>query len=310
MELCFRSEIWYKSLKCVSLLYQWQLIDNYDSIIKLQKAYLEWSQQSRFQNDTDLLNDLLNKWPFKDREVRIWACLHIGPYAIIVRALINMEYKVAILLRSDVFEEQMNIYKKQYQLSFGREADESEILFIKSDVGNPLLRLKDAILKGYQVVIFIDGQLGNNENAKGWQSVKLYGSTVNLREGVAALSHWTNTPITTLMLTVLDEKINIRYKQNKVVKHKTDYQNVLQHILGLIHSLATEELIQWEYLPAILEKSIVSEQKKHNSPGIWLPLFIQNRKMLFDITTGRSVLINQRDYDNVSKKIWGLFFLH
>ncbi len=172
------------------------------------------------------------------------------------------------------------------------------------------MRLKDAIFKGYQVVIFIDGQLGNNENAKGWQSVKLYGSIVNLREGVAALSHWTNTPITTLMLTVLDEKINFRYKQNKVVKDKTDYQNVLQHIFGLIHNLATEELIQWEYLPAIFEKSILYEEKKHNSSGIWLPLLLQNREMLFDITTGRSVLINQSDYDNISKKFRELFFFH
>ncbi|QIH35897.1 hypothetical protein [Sphingobacterium sp. DR205] len=308
MKLCFRSEIWYRSLKCVSLLYQWKLINNYDSIIKLLKVYLNWSQQTRFQNDTDLLNDLLSKWPFKYKEVRIWACMHVGPYAIVVRALINMEYKVAILLRSDVFEEQMNIYKKQYQLSFGREAAESDLLFIKSDVGNPLLRLKDAILKGYQVVIFIDGHIGNNENAKGWQSVKLYGSTVNLREGVAALSHWTNTPITTLMLSLVDEKINVRYKQNELVKHKTDYQNVLQNIFGFIHCLATEELIQWEYLPVIFEKRIVSEEKKHNSPGIWLPLLIQNKEMLFDVTTGRSVLINQSDFDKISKKFKEQFF--
>lgn len=302
MELCFRSEIWYRSLKCVSLLYQWKLINNYDSIIKLLKAYLEWSQQCRFQNDTDLLNDLLNRWPFKDKEVRIWACMHIGPYAIIVRALINRDHKVAILLRSDVFEEQKNIYKKQYQLSFGREADESELLFIKSDVGNPLLRLKDAILKGYQVVIFIDGQIGANENAKGSQSVKLYESTVNLREGIAALSHWTNTPITALILTFLNEKIKFRFLKNEVIKNKADYQSVFRNIFSLMHCLSTEELIQWEYLPAIFEKREVFNDKINANSAIWLPLHVQDKEMLFDIKTGRSALIKENEFDIISKK--------
>lgn len=302
MELCFRSEIWYRSLKCVSLLYRWKLINNYDSIINLLKAYVEWSQQSRFQNDTDLLNDLLNTWQFKDSEARIWACIHIGPYAIIVRALIIMKYKVAILLRSDVFEEQKNIYKKQYRLSFGREAEESELLFIKSDVGNPLLRLKDAILKGYQVVIFIDGQIGVNENAKGWQSVKLYGSTVNLREGIAALSHWTNIPITALILSFLNEKIKLRFIQNEVIKNKADYQSVFQNIFSLMHCLSAEELIQWEYLPAIFEKSEVFNDKTNKGSAIWLPLHIQGKEMLFDITTGRSALIKENEFDIISKK--------
>ncbi|WP_286897391.1 MULTISPECIES: hypothetical protein [Sphingobacterium] len=302
MKLCFRSEIWYRSLKCVSLLYQWKLINNYDSIIKLLKVYLEWSQQTRFQNDTDLLNDLLNKWPFKNKEVRIWACMHIGPYAIIVRVLIIMEYKVAILLRSDVFEEQKNIYKKQYQLSFGREADESELLFIKSDVGNPLLRLKDAILKGYQVVIFIDGQIGVDGNAKGWQSVKLYGSTVNLREGIAALSHWTNTPINALILSFFNEKIKFRFIQNEIIKNKADYQSAFQNIFSLMHCLSIEELIQWEYLPTIFEKSEVFNDKTNRDSAIWLPLHVQDKEMLFDITTGRSVLIKENEFDIISKK--------
>jgi len=217
--------------------------------------------------------------------------MHIGPYGMIARILIVLGFKVAVLLRSDVYEEQVAIYRKQFKLSFGKDATESDLLFIRSDVGNPLLRLKDAISKGFQVVIFIDGQLSKNEHGKGWAKVNLYNSDINLREGILGLSYWTQIPITSLFLTIVDEKIKLRYVQDIAVKNKLDY----------------EELIQWEFLPIIFDHTTIQDGYKNIRSSLWLPLYMQNKEMLFDITTGRSVWVAQNEFKIISGKFRAFF---
>ena len=290
-KLFFSSERWIRGLKCASLFYHWELVKSYESVFNLLKMYQHWSSQERHQVNDLLLKHLIDIWPFTDRTIRIWSCMHIGPYGMIARVLIVLGFKVAVLLRSDVYEEQVAIYRKQFKLSFGKDATESDLLFIRSDVGNPLLRLKDAISKGFQVVIFIDGQLSKNEHGKGWAKVNLYNSDINLREGILGLSYWTQIPITSLFLTIVDEKIKLRYVQDIAVKNKLDYHNVLQSIFKPIHHLKIEELIQWEFLPIIFDHTTIQDGYKNIRSSLWLPLYMQNKEMLFDITTGRSVWV-------------------
>jgi len=269
--------------------------------------YQHWSSQERHQVNDLLLKHLIDIWPFTDRTIRIWSCMHIGPYGMIARVLIVLGFKVAVLLRSDVYEEQVAIYRKQFKLSFGKDATESDLLFIRSDVGNPLLRLKDAISKGFQVVIFIDGQLSKNEHGKGWAKVNLYNSDINLREGILGLSYWTQIPITSLFLTIVDEKIKLRYVQDIAVKNKLDYHNVLQSIFKPIHHLKIEELIQWEFLPIIFDHTTIQDGYKNIRSSLWLPLYMQNKEMLFDITTGRSVWVAQNEFKIISGKFRAFF---
>lgn len=306
-ELSFSSENWIRGLKCASLFYQWELVKNYESVFKLLKIYQHWSGQDRHQADDLYLKHLIDIWPFTDRNIRIWSCMHIGPYGMIARVLIVRGFKVAVLLRSDVYEEQVDIYRKQFKLSFGKDATESELLFIKSDVGNPLLRLKDAISKGFQIVIFIDGQLSKNEHGKGWGTVNLYNSDINLREGIIGLSYWTQIPITSLFLTIVEEKVELRYVQDIAVKKKLDYHSALQNIFEPIHRLKIEELIQWEFLPNIFDHTTIRQGYKNIGSSLWLPLYMQNKEMLFDITTGRSVWVAQNEFKIISSKFREIF---
>ncbi|WP_286801717.1 MULTISPECIES: hypothetical protein [Sphingobacterium] len=306
-KLSFSSQSWIRGLKCASLFYQWELVKNYESVFKLLKMYQHWSSQERHQVNDLLLKRLIDIWPFTDRTIRIWSCMHIGPYGIIARVLIVLGFKVAVLLRSDVYEEQVAIYRKQFKLSFGKDATESELLFIRSDVGNPLLRLKDAICKGFQIVIFIDGQLSKNEHGKGWGKVNLYNSDINLREGIIGLSYWTQIPITSLFLTIVGEEIKLRYVQDIAVKEKLDYQSVLENIFEPIHRLKIEELIQWEFLPIIFDHTTIKQGYKNIGSSLWLPLYMQNKEMLFDITTGRSVWVAQNEFKIISGKFREFF---
>ena len=302
----FSTISWYRSLKCLAVLHQWKLLSGYNQMLSLLRTHQQWSDQHHYQHADHLLKQLVGLWPDIERQPRIWACVHIGPYAMIARTLMVMGYKLAVLLRADVFEEQEQIYRAHFHLSFGREPVENELIFIKANVGNPLLRLKEAIRNGCQVIFFMDGQLSLGEEGKGWASVRLHGSNVSLREGIVALSHWTGTPITAVVLTLLSGQIKLRLSKEFYVNSKAEYQNVLQQMIDLLHALEVEELIQWECLPIILDKG--QGMVTHNNPDrkIWLPLHTGGNSMLFDIATGRSVSIPADEFDSVSKKFKGL----
>jgi len=298
----FGTDSWYRSLKCLALLYRWKLIQGEDAVIPLLRLHRYWSAQQHYQANNKLLDQLIKIWPIKNRKTRIWACLHIGPYGMIARALMLMGYKVAVLLRADVFEEQERIYRDQYRLSFGREADESDLIFIKADVGNPLLKLKEALQNGFQIIVFVDGQLGFGDLRKGWASVRLHGADFLLREGIAALSHWTDTPITALVLTRIGEQIGLRVSEDFYVKSRAHYAAAMQHVIDLVQVLDAEELLQWECLPTIFDKGQAELSDRYPEQGVWLPLLVVSKGMLFDIATGRALRIGPKTFEIACRK--------
>ena len=301
-KLYLATDRWYRSVKSITLLYRWGLIHTHDELIGLLRIHQSWTAQQHYRIDDNLLDQLISSWPVQDRHPRIWACLHIGPYAMIARALMVLGRKLAILLRADVFEEQGQIYRQQYKLSFGREATEAELIFIKADHGNPLLKLREALRKGYDVIIYIDGQLSMDEQGRGWAAVKVYGTELSLREGVAALSHWTDTPITAVVLTGIGAQIRLRASEDIYVQRKTDYLRIMQKVLDPMHLLNAEELLQWECLPTIFDKRPIDLPDKIPVQTIWLPFLVADKGMLFDVTTCRSVAIGPEEFEIACQK--------
>ncbi|MGJ1242413.1 hypothetical protein [Sphingobacterium siyangense] len=306
--LALNSHSWYRSLKAVALLYHWQLIRDAGGLIRSLRIHQEWSNQQHYQVDDNLLAQLIKAWPGNDPGPRIWACLHIGPYGLIARALMLLGHKLAILLRSDVFEAQGQIYRKQFRLSFGREATENELIFIRADQGNPLLKLREALRKNYHLIFFIDGQLSAGQASKGWVPVRLHKSELLLREGIAALSFWTKVPIRAAIMTMVDGQITLRFgEEGRYVNNRSDYQPALQYILDLVGDLAAEELIQWECLPAVFDYELLIKQEQMPLQNLWLPFVVQGKRMLFDLATGRSVVIGTKEFEIARqkfRKIW------
>jgi len=300
--ILFDSTSWYRSLKSVSLLYQWQLIQSNEDIVRLLRLHQDWFNQPHYQVNDSLLDQLIKDWPLVDRRGRIWACFHIGSYGLIARVLMTLGHKLAILLRADVFEAQSQLYRQQYKLFFGREATATDLIFIKADVGNPLLKLREAIRNSYQVIFFIDGQLEAAKVSKGWASVKLFGADLFLREGIVALGYWTGAPITTAIMSRPDKQITIRLAGDRYVKSKTEYQAIMQYILSRVEDLKPEELLQWESLPAIFEKTSVMSADVSLLQPMWLPLVVMHKTMLFDLSTGRSVEIGPNDFDKACQQ--------
>lgn len=303
----FDSDSWYRSLKSVALLYQWKLIRNDTEVLRLLQLHQHWSAQREYKSDAHLLTALSTAWHMTDQRPRIWACMHIGPYALIVRTLILKGCRLAILLRSDVFDGQGKIYREQYRRSFGREPDESSLLFIRADVGNPLLKLRDAVRNGFHVVVFMDGQIALGEPGKGWAALGLHGSTLLLREGVPALAHWTGAPVRALVLTLVDGKIKWRFSKDRFVNNKADYVKVLQQVADLVQLLEPHELIQWECLPAIFDQKQLGPPDNDAQNALWLPVLAGGRRLLLDIATGRSVLVTATQFEVVSTKLKALW---
>jgi hypothetical protein len=301
-KLYLGTDCWYRSLKSIALLYRWRLIHSHDELIGLLHIHQSWMAQQHYRIDDNLLDQLIGSWPALARHPRIWACLHIGPYAMIARALMVLGRKLAILLRADVFEEQGQIYRQQYKLSFGREATEAELIFIKADLGNPLLKLREALHKNYDVIIYVDGQLSMDEPGRAWAKVKLHGTDLFLREGIVALSHWTETPIIALLLTRIGAQIRLRASEDLYVHSKADYARIMEHVFDPMHLLHAEELLQWECLPTIFDKRLIGLPEQKPDQAIWLPFLVADKGMLFDLTTCRSVGIGPKEFELVYQK--------
>ncbi|WP_343561574.1 hypothetical protein [Sphingobacterium sp.] len=300
-KLFLGTDRWYRILKSISVLYRWELIHSKDNLIRLLQMQQSWLAQQHYRTDDTLLDQLTSSLPLLDRQPRIWSCMHIGPYGMVARALMALGRKLAILLREDIFEEQGQIYRQQYKLSFGREATAAELLFIKADRGNPLLKLGEALRRGYDVIIFIDGQLRIGDLSRGWARIKLHDTDLLLREGVTALAHWTGMPIRPLIVTTIAGQIKLRITEDFCVKSKADYSVAMQYIIELLRDLDVEELLQWECLPTIFDgQADPAKMKLRNA--IWLPFLAGDAGMLFDITTGISVGIGAKEFEIACQK--------
>ncbi|MNK58459.1 hypothetical protein D3C87_775310 [compost metagenome] len=122
-----------------------------------------------------------------------------------------------------------------------------------------------------------------------------------LREGAAALAHWTCTAIRPLIVTTIAGQIKLRITEDFYVKSKADYFVVMQYIIELLRDLDAEELLQWECLPTIFEGQADPAERKLGE-AIWLPFLVGGTGMLFDIATGISVGIGAKEFEIAFRK--------
>lgn len=282
------ADAWNKSVKCATLLYHWKMADGHESIFRLIYLHQKWIAQASFKHDNTLLPQLLAQLP-PIAEPRIWVCFHVGPYALLARALLRQGHSIAILLKDEVFEEQYPQYIQQFKRSFGREPRSTELCFVRSGGARSLIKLKQCLEKGFHVLSYIDGQEGAEE--KGWTTVQLHGTPVDVRMGMAVLSHWTNTPLCPLVLTTDGEKLQLRYAEGFQVKSRQDYSRAMQYCYQILESLASEELIQWEFLPNLFDRLGPELLPPINKKPLWLPIDVSGRNRLFDLASKRSVAI-------------------
>ncbi|TYR31696.1 hypothetical protein FXV77_20860 [Sphingobacterium phlebotomi] len=161
---------WNQSVKLASMLYHWKLVDSYESILTLINIHQQYLQQATFKPDRIFLPPLEEQLPKVDGP-RIWACFHIGPYALMARALIRRGHGIAILLKDEVFEEQYPMYMQQFKKSFGREPKPTELQFVRSSSSRSLIQLKQLLKKGYHVICYVDGEEGGE---KGWTQIHVH----------------------------------------------------------------------------------------------------------------------------------------
>ncbi|PRD47723.1 lysophospholipid acyltransferase family protein [Sphingobacterium haloxyli] len=276
--------LWNQSVKAASMLYRWELVDSYESILRLVHIHQSYLQQEPFKHDKTFLPQLEAQLPLVDGP-RIWACFHVGPYALMTRALIRREYGIAILLKDEVFEEQYPMYVTQFEKSFGREPKPSELQFVRSSGSTSLIQLKRLLKDGFHVICYIDGEEGGS-GEKGWTQIHVHNTTLDVRMGMSILSQLSGVPIRPVVLTTEGEKLTVRSKGDLYVNNREQYQATMQSCYNLLEDLSAEELLQWESIPRLFERTI-STKIETWEPPIWLPVYAKQKNMLLDVVSGK-----------------------
>src|SRR5690606_15898568 len=205
--------------------------------------------------------------------------------ALMARALIRCGYGIAILLKDEVFEEQYPMYMQQFKKSFGREPKPTELQFVRSSSSRSLIQLKQLLKRDYHVICYVDGEEGGS-GEKGWTQVQLHKTPVNVRMGIALLSHWTGVPIRPVVLTTEEQKLTLRSGEDIYGSDGQQYQATMQYCYNLLGDLSAEEMLQWERLPRLYDKTISIRGATFARP-IWLPVYAKEKNMLLDIVSGK-----------------------
>jgi len=288
--------LWNQSVKLASMLYHWKLVDSYESILRIINIHQRYLQQETFQPDHTFLPQLEEQLPKVDGP-RIWACFHIGPYALMARALIRCGYGIAILLKDEVFEEQYPMYMQQFKRSFGREPKPTELRFVRSSSSRSLIQLRQLLKKGYHVICYIDGEEGGS-GERGWTQVHVHSNPLDVRMGMAILSQLSGVPIRPVIFTTEGDKLTVRSRGDLYVNNREEYQAAMQYCYQMLEELSAEETLQWECIPRLFDKIILDIQHTAEKP-MWLPVYAKDKNMLLDIVSGKYAEISAEQFEKM-----------
>lgn len=290
---------WNDSVKAITLLYHWGMLNNYESVLRTIYLHQKWGYRKKFKADNNFLMQATELLP-EIGGPRIWACFHIGAYGLLARALIKKGCGIAILLKDEVFEEQYPIYVQQFKESFGREPRDTELCFIRTNGAKSLIKLKKCIVEGYHVVGYIDAYEGVGE-AKGTTKIRLFDKTMDVRVGMAALSYWTGVAVRPIVLTTKHNQLRVYSRQDIHVDAKENYGEIMQYCFDILESLPVDELIQWEFLPDLSERLVAQFPNVVPKTSIWLPIEAVRENRLFDVVSRKSVTVSASNYAKIKE---------
>lgn len=293
---------WNESVKLAAMLFHWNLTTDYASLLRVMQTHQEWSGQPLFQQDEEMLEELLDNWPVEDTAPRIWACFHVGPYALISRALIKKGVGVAVLLKEEVYEEQHSAYIEGFRKSFDRHPSPADMQFIHAGSTGSLVQLKRCLSEGMHVVCFIDGEEGGaSPNSK--TNVQLHGMDIETRMGIASLSCWTGVPVRPLVLTVKHDKLNVRSPDDYTVNSSADYAGLMQYCYNTMMDLDPVELAQWQCIPALFEYFFSKKEDLYDNKqlknALWMPVIIPDKYLLIDLRSGMGVELSKSEHQKI-----------
>lgn len=300
------SPTWNTSVRFVTLLYHWGIVHDYPHLIELIALHQNWCKQSKFKDDSRLLEQLVKQWPPVDKKPRIWACFHIGLYGLIPRAILLRDRGVAILLKDEVFEEQQDMYLLYFQKTFGRQPADSELRFIRSGEPDCLTQLKRSVTDGLDVICFVDGKEGSTAS-KGWTVVNLHDMPIPVRYGIAVLSRWTGATVQPIVFSQVQgvPKVRSRWDFHPVTTNQ--YRSLMQYCYDLLHDLTAEEWIQWEFAPSFFDSVMANSKKKQNvtakEQAWWIPMMTPKEYLLVDVRSGQTVVVSEAEHQYLCHKI-------
>src|SRR5690606_25909358 len=89
-----------------------------------------------------------------------------------------------------------------------------------------------------------------------------------------------------VVLTTEEQKLTLRSGEDIYGSDGQQYQATMQYCYNLLGDLSAEEMLQWERLPRLYDKTISIRGATFARP-IWLPVYAKEKNMLLDIVSGK-----------------------
>lgn len=151
--------------------------------------------------------------------------------------------------------------------------------------------------RGFHVICYIDREEGASAE-KGWVDIQLPGRPLGVRMGMAILSHWSGIPICPVVLTIDGEKLTLRDLGDLYVHNSQQYQLTMQYCYNLLEELSVEEILQWECIPKLFDKTVLTRSANFEKP-IWLPVYAREKNMLLDIVSGKCAEVPSTQFERM-----------
>ncbi|TYR31681.1 hypothetical protein FXV77_20780 [Sphingobacterium phlebotomi] len=105
-------------------------------------------------------------------------------------------------------------------------------------------------------------------------------------------------PIRPVVLTTEGDKLTLRSRGDLYVNEREQYQTSMQYCYNLLEDLSAEEILQWERIGKLYDKTISARSETLESP-IWLPVYAKEKNMLLDIVSGKYAEVPADQFEKI-----------
>jgi len=201
------------------------------------------------QFDTDIVDELeiINHSDFSlsNQNAQIFATFHLGSYRAINRYLVDMGFKVVLIIDDEVFQNQKDDMLKAYNELKAISANKnSDFVILNVKDRTSIYALKKLIAEGYSLVVYLDGNTGLKKEIdfkKGHKAIIFLGQKIFVKTGVEFISKITDTKIIPVISYRNKTKSNLAFYE-PICNKSGAIEICYKHLENLVRIYPT----QWE----------------------------------------------------------------
>ena len=122
----------------------------------------------------------------------------MGSYRTTISYLYKKGFKIVLIIDDEVFKSQLNSFKETAK-NIIKEKNTSDIIILNVKDRSSIIKLKQLIINGYVMAVYLDGNTGINTKpqnfSKGFININFLNQSINVKYGVGKLASLFNAKI-------------------------------------------------------------------------------------------------------------------